>query len=314
MKPSVTIMSIADVELFKAGIGREGSMAVKQFPLETGVPGVDMEFSWNSYEKGYGTPRHKHTFDQVRFALEGDREIKDGYLKPGDCGFYPEGVSYGPQLQTEASTGLGLQFQGAAGIPYLRHDDLMKAQKALEAEGGTFTRGVYTRTLPDGKKITKDGHAACFEYLTGKKIEFPKPRFSTPIVMHSAAAQWTADRKLPGVEHKHLGSFGVRRSGMRFTRLKAGATIPAHVQEDAEIRYLIDGSITYDRKTWQGGETRDVGTYMWIQAGAEVLEIGSSTGGTFFVIELPLLADIAAEQSHADAAVGYVESREPQPV
>jgi hypothetical protein len=53
---------------------------------------------------------------------------------------------------------------------------------------------------------------------------------------------------------------------------------------------------------------------MWIQAGAEVLEIGSSTGGTFFVIELPLLADIAAEQSHADAAVGYVESREPQPV
>jgi hypothetical protein len=305
MKPSVTIMSIADITLQHAGIGREGSMAVKQFPLETGVPGADMEFSWNSYSKGYGTPRHKHTFDQVRFALEGDREIKDGYLKPGECGFYPEGVSYGPQMQTSPSTGLGLQFQGAAGIPYLRHDDLMRAQKALEAEGGVFTRGVYTRELPDGKKITKDGHAACFEYLTGEKIEYPKPRFGSPIVMHSNNAQWTPDRNLPGVEHKHLGSFGVRRSGMRFTRLQPGATIPARVEEDAEIRYLVAGSIGYDGKTWQGGETADVGTYMWVQAGAEVLEIGSREGGTFFVIELPMLADIAAEQART-------EKREPQ--
>jgi hypothetical protein len=312
MKPSVTIMSIAEVKLQHAGIGREGSMAVKQFPLETGVPGADMEFSWNAYEKGYGTPRHKHTFDQFRFALQGDREIKDGYLKPGDCGFYPEGVSYGPQMQTEASTGLGLQFQGAAGVPYLRHDDLTRAQKALEADGGVFTKGVYVKVLPDGKKITKDGHAACFEYLTGEKIEYPKGRFAAPIVMKSAAAQWVPDRKLPGVENKALGSFGVRRSGARFTRLQPGATLPAHLQEDAEIRYLVDGSITYDGKTWQGGETADVGTYMWIQAGAEVLEIGTATGGTFFVIELPMLADIAAEQARSNAY--STERREPQPV
>lgn len=301
-------MSITDVELFAAGIGRAGSMAVKQFPLETGVPGVDMEFSWNSYDTGYGTPRHKHTFDQIRFALHGNREIKDGFLKPGDCGFYPEGVSYGPQLQTEASTGLGLQFQGAAGIAYLRHDDLTRASRELKAEGGTFTDGVYTRILPDGKKITKDGHAACFEHLTGKKIEFPKPRFERPIVMHSENAQWTADRVLPGVEHKHLGSFGVRRTGMRFTRIQAGATIPARVEAEAEIRYLIDGSITYAGKTWQGGETADAGTYMWVQAGAEVEVIGSATGGTFFVIELPMLADIAAEQTRGT----HVETREPQ--
>jgi len=305
MKPSVTIMSITEVELVEAGIGREGRMAVKQFPLETGVPGVDMEFSWNAYDTGYGTPRHKHTFDQFRFALEGDREIKDGYLKPRECGFYPEGASYGPQKQTAPSTGLGLQFQGAAGIPYLRHDDLRRAQKALEAEGGTFTNGVYYRTLPDGKKITKDGHAACFEYLTGEKIAFPKPRFAAPIVMHSDAAQWMPDRTLRGVEHKRLGSFGT--SGARFTRLAPGATIPARLENDAEIRYLIDGSITYNGKTWEGGETAERGTYMWIQAGAEVLEIGSPTGGTFFVIELPMLADVAAAQTH------NAENRELQP-
>jgi hypothetical protein len=233
----------------QAGIGRAGAMTVKPFPLETGVPGVDMEFAWTSYAAGYGTPRHKHTFDQFRFALEGNREIKDGYLKTGECGFYPEGVSYGPQLQTAPSTGLGLQFQGAAGLPYLRHLDLRRAQKELEAEGGVFEGGVYRRTLPDGTKITKDSHAACAEHLMGHKTEFPKPRFEAPIVMHTENAQWTPDRKLAGVEHKHLGAFGVRRSGARFTRLQAGAVIPACMEEDAEIRYLIDGSITYDGKT-----------------------------------------------------------------
>jgi hypothetical protein len=305
MKPSVTIMSVAEIDLFQTGNAREGRMAVKQFPLETGVPGVDMEFSWNAYEKGYGTPRHKHTFDQFRFAFEGDREIKDGYLRPGDCGFYPEGASYGPQLQTAPSTGLGLQFQGAAGIPYIRHEDLNRAAKALTAEGGSFAGGVYTRIMPDGKKITKDGHAACFEYLLGKKIEFPKPRFGEPIVMHPAVVQWVGDRELAGVEHKRLGTFG--NSGSRLTRLAPGAKIPARIEADAEIRYLIAGSITYGGKTWPGGETADVGTYMWIQAGAEVGEITSPEGGTFFVIELQMLADIAAAQAREKS-----KEREPQ--
>jgi len=85
MKPSVTIMSIADIELFQTGIGAKAAWPSSSSARDRRT-GVDMEFSWNSYEKGYGTPRHKHTFDQFRFALEGDREIKDGYLKPGDFG------------------------------------------------------------------------------------------------------------------------------------------------------------------------------------------------------------------------------------
>jgi hypothetical protein len=101
------------------------------------------------------------------------------------------------------------------------------------------------------------------------------------------------------VEHKFLGSFGVRRTGMRLTRIAPGASIPARVEADAEIRYLIEGSIGYDGATWQGGETGETGTYMWVQAGAAVGTITSAGGGTFFVIELPVLADIAAERARA---------------
>ena len=300
MNPSVTIVSIADVPLhIPGGIGREGSSASKPFPLDSGVPGVRLEFTWRRYDKGYGTPRHKHIFDQYRFNMTGKRQIKDGFLEPGEVAFYPEGVSYGPQLQEEECTGLGLQFQGLAGIPYLTHKELNDARRALSADGGTFEGGIYTKILPNGRKINKDSHVACSEYVSGKKISFPRGRFEKPIVMRPEAHPWIGDRKLDGVAHRHCGTFG--GSGIRFTRLLPGARIPARHEEDAEIRYLIEGSIEYDGKIWAGGQTPEIGTYMFVQAGAEVGEISSKTGGVFYVIELPMLADIAAQRARESA-------------
>jgi hypothetical protein len=64
---------------------------------------------------------------------------------------------------------------------------------------------------------------------------------------------------------------------------------------------LTEGSIEYGGKTWQGGKTTEAGTYMFVQAGAEVGEITTKTGGEFYVIELPMLADIAAQQAREAA-------------
>jgi len=303
MKPTVTIVSIADVPLHvPTGLGREGSSASKPFPLDSGVPGVRLEFTWRRYDKGYGTPRHTHIFDQYRYNMTGKRQIKDGFVEAGEVAFYPEGVYYGPQLQEEECTGLGLQFQGLTGIRYLTHKELGDARKALSAEGGSFKGGVYTKILPDGRKINRDSHLACTEYVTGHKVDFPKPRFDKPIVMKPQSSPWIGDRKVDGVDHKHMGTFG--GSGIRFTRLAPGAKIPARVEEDAEIRYLISGSIEYGGKTWIGGKTTEEGTYMFVQAGAEVGEITSKTGGEFYVIELPLLADTAARLAREQAGAG----------
>jgi hypothetical protein len=301
MTRTVTIVNIADLPLrVSPGVGREGSAASKRFPLDTGVPGVKLELSWRRYDKGYGTPRHTHIFDQYRYNFSGKREIKDGFLEEGEVGFYPEGVYYGPQMQEEECTGLGLQFQGLAGIPYLTHKELQDARKALAAEGGSFDGGVYTKILPDGRKINRDSHLACSEYVAGKRLEFPKGRFEKPIVMKPEAHPWIADRKLAGVEHKQVGAFG--GSGIRFTRLLPGATIPARCADDAEIRYLIEGSINYGGKSWKGGKTTEEGTYMFIQSGADVGEIASDTGGVFFVIELPLVADTEAQRAREGVA------------
>ena len=222
MKPTVTIVNIADVPLHvPTGLGREGSSASKPFPLDSGVPGVRLEFTWRRYDKGYGTPRHTHIFDQYRYNFTGKRQIKDGFVEAGEVAFYPEGAYYGPQLQEEECTGLGLQFQGLTGIRYLTHKELGDARKALSAEGGTFKGGVYTKILPDGRKINRDSHLACTEYVTGHKVDFPKPRFDKPIVMKPQGSPWIGDRKVAGLDHKHLGLFG--GSGIRFMRLAPGA-------------------------------------------------------------------------------------------
>jgi hypothetical protein len=49
---------------------------------------------------------------------------------------------------------------------------------------------------------------------------------------------------------------------------------------------------------------------MFVQAGADVGEIVSAEGATFFVIELPMLADIAAGKQMASR----VNAKQPQPV
>jgi quercetin dioxygenase-like cupin family protein len=302
MKRTVTIMSIADVPLHvPTGLGREGSSASKPFPLDSGIPGVRLEFTWRRYDKGYGTPRHTHIFDQYRYNMSGKRMIKDGFLEAGEVAFYPEGVYYGPQMQEEECTGLGLQFQGLTGVRYLTHKELGDARKALSAEGASFKGGIYTKIMPDGRKINKDSHVACTEYVTGEKVEFPKARFDKPIVMKPQGHPWIGDRKCEGVAHKRLGTFG--GSGIRLMKLEPGAKIPAQHMEDAEIRYVTDGSIEYDGKTWQGGKTQDAGTYMYVPHNSDVGEITTKTGATFYIIELPMLADIEAQRMQLNQKV-----------
>lgn len=302
MPRQVTIVATADIPAEEQSIGREGQIIAKTFPFDTGVTGVNMDYTWIRHSKGYGTPRHTHTFNQIRYTLEGVRQQDDLEMREGECGYFGEGVHYGPQLQQESCTGLILQFEGPSRIPYISHTDLDLARQRLIAKGGTFSKGVYTFIRPDGTKVNKDSHAACFEEITGQKMVFPPPRYDAPIIMKPQNARWVADRNLAGVEHKHLGTFGEYRTGVRLTQLLPGATIPAHVKEDAEVCYLVEGSINYAGKTWSGGKTAEEGTYMYIPPDGDVGEMSSDTGGTFFIISLPMLTEIEAERHRAKVA------------
>ncbi len=301
MSRDVTVVSVADIKAVEESIGRSGQIIAKPFPLDTGVAGMKMDFTWTLITKDYGTPRHRHNFDQIRYVLDGEFSSGTGEITAGQCAYFPEGTHYGPPHQDADALVLILQFPGPGGAPYVMHSELDEARKHLIAEGGTFKDGIYTRVFPDGRKINKDSHAACYEHISGKKMEFPDGRFRQPVIMLPEAYRWVRDRKVVGVERKHLGTFAESCTGLSLVRLAPGAEVPATRQEDGEIRYLLEGALRYGGKLWQGGKTAEQGTYFYVPPDGNVGEIATDTGATYFSISLPMLADAAAENEPSRA-------------
>jgi hypothetical protein len=93
-------------------------------------------------------------------------------------------------------------------------------------------------------------------------------------MMLAKNSRFWPDRKRPGVELKHLGG----------------------PQEDTELRFCVDDSCSYDGQSWGPG------TYL--PFGADVQTLASEKSATFFVITLPMLADIVAARQCRRPSVG----------
>jgi hypothetical protein len=100
--------------------------------------------------------------------------------------------------------------------------------------------------------------------------------------MLSKNHRFWSDRKRPGLEIKHLGTFSEARTGIGFLRILPRAARTGGRQDDAELLYCVEGVFSYD-------------------ANARVKPLASENGAEFFVITLPMLADLAAMQRGTDA-------------
>ncbi len=296
MLSDVTILDTNALDWEAVQRGRVHQIRRKRLPLETGVPGLTAEYSMSVVPEGYFTPRHRHNFDQIRYTLSGLQSTGHGDLGPGECGYFPEGAYYGPQKQEGECTTLVLQFQGASGLHFLSNEEMNATYQKMMAAGATFENGVYKAVGPNGRRINKDSYLAIWEEHEGSKLAFPKPRYRVPTMMTADRYRWVPDRHRPGVETKHLGTFTEYRTAIGFFRLAPGAQIPAHRQEDAELRYLHEGSMSYGRRSWGPG------TYMYVKPGARLDAMSSDTGAIFFTITLPMIAILAAAQK-AEATI-----------
>jgi hypothetical protein len=247
-----------------------------------------MEYSLSIVPDGYFTPRHRHNFDQIRYTLSGIQSTGLGDLAAGEVGYFPEGSYYGPQKQEGECECLVLQFQGASGEHLLSNEEMNATYDKLIKAGGKFENGVYKGFKPDGSPKNRDSYEAIWETHEGRELEFPPPRYRDPVMMLSKNYRFWPDRKRPGVEAKHLGTFSEARTGICFLRLAAGAAIPGGEQEDAELRYCTAGAFSYDGRTWGRG------AYMFVPNGAHAPEVRAVEPTEFFVITLPMLADLAA--------------------
>jgi hypothetical protein len=85
------------------------------YPFDLQVPGLNFRFSCDRVSDGFFSPRHRHNFDQFRYALLGTINIgKGATLKEGECGYFPEGAYYGPQQQMGDGEALAIGCKSSA--------------------------------------------------------------------------------------------------------------------------------------------------------------------------------------------------------
>jgi hypothetical protein len=194
----------------------------------------------------FATERHRHNFDQFRYPIRGDMNVGDGInLRQGQLGYFTEGAPYGPQDDRldHAAPGerihLTLQFGGATGYGYLGPDRLRAVRDELR-QHGEFVDVLYRRH--DGK--TLGGLDAVWRHAFGSKLEYPKPRYSGPIIIDPGSFRWKPSHDAPGVERKHLGTFTERGTWAEIVRLRPGARWTASSGHARQLLFVLSGTGT----------------------------------------------------------------------
>jgi hypothetical protein len=284
------------------GRGVEGvkspDLKVVQFPIDTGIPEINLRFGYDQIGDGFFSPRHRHNFDQFRYVVHGETNIAKGRdLHQGEIGYFPEGTYYGPLTQRGPVGLLVMQFPGPQGEYRITDGEKQAAMDALRADGGYFEDGIYTKIKPDGGKVNQDSYEAVWQKHTGRPVTYAKPRYAAPIMIRPQGFQWRTDPKRPGVEVKRLGSFHEYGTAISIWRLAPGTTIAPEVLDAPEVRCVIAGATHYD-----GRLLDDKSTY-YIPEGVRTQPIESPTGAEFLVFSLPMYARATWEKAHGRTLV-----------
>jgi hypothetical protein len=171
-------------------------------------------------EADFHMPRHRHTFEQIRFPLVGDMNLgEQGILREGEIGYFPEGQTYGPQDDPlgDAKPGerlqLVLQFGGASGLG-------MFAGRGQ----GPASRQLWSRP--------HERHP----------IRFPRPRYKNVIILDPARFNWLQVPAVIGVERKYFGSFTERAFWIEMIKIGADAAWVSSCRKARRLIVVLAGS------------------------------------------------------------------------
>ncbi len=255
---------------------REGTLEV--IPMGRGsADGVNYNLTLTRYGSdadAFVTPRHHHTFEQVRAPLVGDLNYGPGEQVPeGWLSYFPAGAPYGPQ-RVSGGVILLLQF----GTDYLTSDQYKRAHAALETRGH-FEGGDYHDTDPaSGEARVRDAVDAVWTEALGRPIRHPRPRYPAPILIDPDAFDWTPLAEDPLVQCKRLGSFTERDVSLSRIRLDGG--VLGLGPDRTQLVFSLSDGLEVD------GGVRPRWTAVWSARGEEVAVSG--TGGVeALVVQLP---------------------------
>lgn len=201
---------------------------------------------------GWGTPRHRHTFGQIRYVLKGSYPASPHKkMAEGSVAYFPESVHYGPQDRPEGLEMMVMQFGDASGNGFLSVARREKANDELKAIG-TFHDGVFTWE-EDGRKFNVDGSEACVAHALGlplkTSLSFAPPRYDDVVLMDPENYRWI-ETGTEGVSEKLLGVFTERFLTIKFIKVAKGATFNTGSRDQIQILFMSEGSVTVDGETY----------------------------------------------------------------
>jgi hypothetical protein len=272
----------------RANTAREGRFVEKTY-LQ-GTPGSldNFKFYMTQTFKDFYSPRHKHNFEQVRVQLSGTTNYdRDGVLKPGVIGYFPEGTPYGPTtVPTEDSVIVILQAGGPSLSGYASAIERENAIAELK-KFGTFKNGAYLPNAPGGKN--QDAFEATWEHINKRKLEYPMLRYQHPVFMNTQNFPWRAMSGAPGVSERQLGSFEAGFT-IRTVMIQPGSVVTV---KGRTIAYVMEGTGS------AGGTAFRKEDVVYADAG-ETAEIRAASAVELCTIEMPVWK--SQEQSTSAAA------------
>ena len=270
---------------------REGRFIEKTF-LQ-GPAGAPDNFKFYMVQQlgDFYSPRHKHNFEQVRLQLEGTTSYdKDGIMKPGVLGYFPEGTPYGPTtIKSEESLIVILQAGGPSRSGYASAAERETANHELR-KTGQFRNGVYFPNPGTGRK-NQDAFEACWEFINNRKLEYPEPRYQRPVFMNTQSFQWRPLADAAGVSEKALGAYELG-FGLRYLKIEPGSRFAVNGRV---ICYVLGGSGSADGGPFSKGDViyADV---------AETANLKAATTVELFVISMLALAADGMSRNEPAAA------------
>jgi hypothetical protein len=228
------------------------------------------------------TPRHRHTKEQFRYVVSGKFHITDKEVLPaGWAAYFPESVYYGPQIKPKDLHMLTLQYGGPSGLGYMSPAQMQNGINALLARGGKFENGVYTWIDEQGRRHNQDAAEAAEEAAWGRKMEYPRPRYTNFIIMNPGAFNWIPDKAAPGIERKTLGIFTERETRFGLIRMQKGSKLLFGHENAPEILFLNEGAVMHDQQRY------DVHTALATEAEERPISLEALESSELIYMKLP---------------------------